>query len=127
MGLFKPNIEKMKAKRDVKGLIKALRDKGDFVYNDAADALGELGDPLAVEPLIRASYARYEAGRALKTIGESAVEGLIKSLGYVSQRICCDAISVLGEIGDPRAVEPLIKVLGDRKKIVWCAKQLPGH
>ena len=29
MGLFKPNVEKMKAKRDVKGLIMALDNQGE--------------------------------------------------------------------------------------------------
>ncbi len=121
MGFLKPNVEKMKAKKDVEGLIKALRHEGDFVYSYAADALGEIGDPRAVEPLIRAPYARYERKRALKRIGESAVEGLIKSLGYGDLRICEDAISVLGEIRDPRAVEPLIKLLGDEEKSVRLA------
>jgi len=34
MGLFKPNIEKMKAKGDVEGLIKVLKDKDEGVRNE---------------------------------------------------------------------------------------------
>jgi hypothetical protein len=47
-----PNASKLKAKSDVPGLIKALDFKKDpLVRRDAAVALGELGDPRAVEPL----------------------------------------------------------------------------
>src|SRR5664280_1497750 len=53
MGLFgPPNVEKMKAKRDVKGLIKALGyQKNSCVRKSAVDALGQIGDARAVEPL----------------------------------------------------------------------------
>ena len=48
-----PNIEKLKAKRDVKGLIKALGYQKDyFVRKAAAMALGEIMDPRAIKPLI---------------------------------------------------------------------------
>ena len=40
----KPNIEKMEAKKDVKGLIKALGDKDEHVRRIAAGVLGEIGD-----------------------------------------------------------------------------------
>jgi len=44
----------MKAKRDVKGLIKALNyKKDDSVRRKAAWALGLIGDKRAVKPLIR--------------------------------------------------------------------------
>ena len=39
-----PNIEKLKEKRDVKGLIKALSHKEWNIRRDAAKALGELND-----------------------------------------------------------------------------------
>jgi hypothetical protein len=42
MGLFKPNVEKMKAKGDVGGLIKALKDKDGDVRDAAARALGKM-------------------------------------------------------------------------------------
>lgn len=57
MGLFglgKPNIKKMKAKRDVEGLIKALSGQGWDIHNEAAEALGDIKNPRAIEPLIQA-------------------------------------------------------------------------
>ena len=80
-----PNVEKMKARRDVNGLIKALRyrkDKG--VRQAAAEALVKIGAP-AVEPLIAAlkdeSFSvRQAAAEALGKIGAPAVEPLIAAL-----------------------------------------------
>jgi len=52
--LFKPNVEKMKAKKDVKGLIKALRYEDRDVRRAAVYALEEIGDARAVEGLRQA-------------------------------------------------------------------------
>ena len=48
-----PNIAKLQAKADVRGLIKALRHKDTTVRRNAAEALRKLGDA-AVEPLLAA-------------------------------------------------------------------------
>jgi len=124
MGLFdrKPNIEKMEAKRDVKGLIKALKDWR--VVDEAAYVLGEIGDKRAVEPLIKAlededRNVRWGAAEALGYIGDKrAVEPLIKALEdedwYVRKR----AAYALGDIGDKRAVEPLTEALKDDEEEV---------
>ena len=84
-----PNVEKMKARRDVNGLIKALGYKKDeYVRWYTARALGEIKDPRAVEPLIA----------ALKDTDKDVRQA---------------AAEALGKIGDPRAVEPLIAALKD--------------
>jgi HEAT repeat protein len=84
-----PNVEKMREKKDVKGLIKALGDEKDSeVRGNAAQALGTIGDARAVEPLIRA-------------------------LGDSDWRVLWNAARALGKIGDPQAVEPLILLLRD--------------
>lgn len=93
----------MKARRDVQGLIKAMRYKSDDIVKDkevagrirrdAANALGELGDNRAVEPLIaaltrnsrlypdREMNARSAAAQALGQIGDSrALKSLIAAL-----------------------------------------------
>jgi HEAT repeat protein len=50
-----PNVDKLKAKGDVEGLIKALGYQKDWrVREAAASALGEIGDARAMEPLIAA-------------------------------------------------------------------------
>jgi len=53
--LFRPNPERLLKKRDVEGLIKAIRYKDDStVRAKAAAALGAFGDPRSVEALIEA-------------------------------------------------------------------------
>lgn len=87
MGLFEPpNVKKMEAKKDVGGLIKALsywKDKN--VRNDAATALGKIGDTRAVEPLIRALDDKdqdvcKEAASALETLG--VPQGIAAAAAY---------------------------------------------
>ena len=62
-GFDKPDINKLEKKNDVKGLIKALEYKKGFEYKkdilgpykvreNAADALGNIGDKKATMPLI---------------------------------------------------------------------------
>jgi HEAT repeat protein len=101
-GLFgPPNIEKLEAKRDVRGLIKALSYKKDWkkVPQKAAEALGRIRDPRAVEQLI-AALKDEEIG-----VREAAAKAL-------------------GEISDPRAVEPLIAALRDKEVREAAAKAL---
>lgn len=51
--LFKPDIEKLKEKKDVNGLVKALcYKKDDKVRRDAAIILGDMGDLKVLQPLI---------------------------------------------------------------------------
>ncbi|GAI51574.1 unnamed protein product [marine sediment metagenome] len=49
-----PDIEKMKAEKDVEGLIEALKHKDKDVRWGAAAALGYIGDARALEPLTEA-------------------------------------------------------------------------
>ena len=115
MSLFgPPNVEKMKGKKDVKGLIKALGYKKDASVRKAATmALVEIGEP-AIEPLIAAIKEENEDLRqavveALVKIGEPAIEPLIAALKNYSVRE--GAAGVLGMMGEPaleRVVERLI-------------------
>lgn len=111
-GLFgPPDVEKMKARRDVDGLIKALSYQKDRrVRWAAAEALGIIGDARAVEPLT--TYVGMEAAdKALVKIGGPAVPLLIIELGRGSNSI--DASKVLIKIGSP-AVPPLIAALNEK-------------
>ena len=89
------------AERAVESLINALHDDVGIVRDGAAEALGQIGDPIAVEPLIEASSKEMpkmglgiqtpdgvvhgidftRSARALAKIGEAAVEALILTLG----------------------------------------------
>ena len=125
----KPNIEKMKAKNNVEGLIKALEndlkdDKDEYkqVAVQATRALGEIGDARAVQPLIQAmknGWLVSEAQWSLEKIGEPAVEPLILSLK--DEDILAWSAQVLGKIGDARAVEPLIRILREEHE---CGRSL---
>jgi hypothetical protein len=98
------------AKRQVPEFIAALGDKISDVRKAAASALGKIGDKRAVEPLIVA-LEDYSC--------TSAIEPLIAVFGerVFRGRDSCVRIAAawaLGEIGDERAVEPLISALGDK-------------
>lgn len=153
MGLFKPNIEKLEAKGDVKGLIKAFKNKhSDPRIKDSADtALCRIIDIYSEMPpreikiggkcvtvwgadrilaIYREVYpCKSKNGietvcdRAILTLGEMGaerplilpekikvwvVEPLIQ---MVRKSADVEAITYLGEMGDKRAVEPLIEVL----------------
>jgi len=54
---------------------------------------------------------------ALVKIGEAAVEPLLELLKDTSRYSCLYAIKVLGEIRDPRAVQPIIEAFSSREFI----------
>ncbi len=123
MALFgPPDVASLKAKRDVQGLIRALGYNGDVkVRRSAAAALGELGDPRAVEPLSLALKNHdwehnwddlAAAADALVLFGASAVEPLIALLGWHSKVVRVAVAGALAGIGRP-AIGPLIALLTD--------------
>jgi HEAT repeat protein len=129
VGLFKPNVKKLKHKRDIMGLIKTLSYEKDWeVRRAAAEALGELNDSLAVEPLIKALGTWFEVDvnehykvriAAIKSLGKlNAIEPLIDALRDISGYLRAEAAEALGRLNDPRAVGPLIKALEDEDKDV---------
>lgn len=112
-----PDIAKLKARRDIKGLVKALRDEAYSRDREAVIALGELGDPAAVEPLITflqdqtRSTWHSDVARALGKLGDvRAVQPLINALNR--QATLGAAAEALGQLGDIRAIEPIIAQLG---------------
>lgn len=123
-GIFGTNVKKLKENRNVQGLIHALNHKDATIQYDAAEALGELKDYRAVGPLIAAlkndelSGVRWKAAEALSRIGAPAVEALIGALQHHDDDVRWKAAIALGEIGDPRAIEPLIRLLCDEDRFV---------
>ena len=123
-GLFGTDTKKLREKRNVQGLIFALKHKDPAVQYDAAEALGDLRDARAVGPLITAlkndelSGVRWKAAEALSKIGAPAVEALIGALQHHDDDVRWKAAIALGEIGDPRAVGPLIALLCDEDRFV---------
>jgi HEAT repeat protein len=104
-GLFSPNIEKLKAKHDVKALIKALDKRLDSkVRQAAAEALGELRDIQGIAPLLTLLDSWDEAlcnavVNALGNIGVPATEPLTKCLMDRSLRVRKAAVRALDQVG----------------------------
>lgn len=121
MALFEPiepNVIKLKAARNVKALIKALRyTRNSDVRKNAASALGDLGDERAVEPLIEAlkdedKYVRKSAAEASGKLGdERLVEPLIEALNDEDWFVQEKAAAALGKMGDTRAIGPLARLI----------------
>lgn len=94
MPLFKPNIAALKAKRDISGLVQALKIKDDQVVRDAALALGELRDkravPAIVELLLAVGNPLREKIAAAMTLGkigdETAIDSLTKAFAISQER-----------------------------------------
>jgi len=121
-----PDIKEMEANNDVKSLIEALgyKDEVALVRWGVVEALGEIGDDRAVEPLIKAlkdEDVRMVVLWALGNIGdERAVKPLIEVLkgdGTPNYSVIWRATDALVTIGEP-AVEPLILALKDEDVVV---------
>jgi len=118
MGFFKPNVEKLVARGDVKGLVRALNNRA--VYAATAEALLKMGEP-AVSTLIEAitsdDYLSEVATQAVSGFGEVAVSALITALkddpitGWSpGSSYIREALVEIGEV----AVPALIEVMKDK-------------
>ena len=133
------SIETLKGIEDTKAvvefLIQALKDENWGVRRRrAANALGNIGDEKAVEPLISALneenvHIRRATAGALGHIGdERAVEPLILALNDEDKSVRTLVAGALGKIRDKRAVEPLILALNDDEEDVrWYASVSLGE
>lgn len=143
-GLFgPPNVEELKAKGDVNGLIRALSYNRDKQINwqkasaevkarhkeyaairqTAAEALGQIRDERAAEPLVVVlkdtnNDVRKAATKALVKLGTLSVAPLVAALKDKEKQVREEAAETLGQIRDPQAVEPLVAALKDKESWV---------
>ncbi len=98
-----PDIPSMKEARDVRRLIGLLAHPDPDLQWKAAEALGSLGEP--------------------------ALEELLRELGHRDVRVRLGIIEALGDVGDPRAVRPLLAILsGDpSSEIRWATALALGN
>jgi HEAT repeat protein len=102
--------------RAIKPLVTVLQDEDPAVRAQAAEALIGFGD-FAIEPLLvilqsKESYQRWRAAWILGRIKNStATEALIRALDDSTTEVKRIAITALGEVGDPRAIESLTLLL----------------
>ncbi len=117
-----PNVDRMRERGDIKGLIQALNHPK--VGEAAIAALAQIGGPKVVEQVIAHLITIVEKGQpdeyaepgreVLEKIGAPAVEPLSACLKHPHQAVPARAARMLGRIGDPRGVEPLSGILKER-------------
>ena len=129
MGIFsrKPNIKKLKEKRDIEGLMEAAKQVSIHVFEKARNALGDIIDESEASGDIGMVTKIYQGAmthqispvvaKAIRTLSKikdkRAVEPLIEFLrdpGCPSAPVAVEAAMALGDIKDERAVKPLIEV-----------------
>ena len=106
-------------------LIRALKDKDVVVRFRAAEALGEIGDTRAGDPLVEAlkEEKRYDPRplvEALQKIGAPAVKPLIGVLQDGESTIDVWVVDILAVIGEP-AEEPFIQALKEPSRPIRSA------
>ena len=102
-------------------LLAGLKDLSPQVRVPVARLLGRLEDERVVEALLEAIEdahwkVRRNAENALVSMGSDAVPKLVEQLAVTKEQKLLDVIMMLGEIGDPRAVEPLKAMRADKKR-----------
>jgi HEAT repeat protein len=123
-GLFGHNVKKLKNARNIPALVAALHHNDPDVQFEAAEALGDIGDQAAVEPLATVlktsefSGVRWKAAEALSKLGDAAVPHLIPALSHQDEDVRWKSAIALGEIGNPESIGPLIALLCDRDRFV---------
>jgi HEAT repeat protein len=100
---------------EIRELMHVMLNGDTYTSLQAIGALGAIGAP-AVGPLVQAllaadSDARWVVAMALARTGAEAVEPLIGVVKTADDAITNPTVWALAEIGDPRAVDPLVAVL----------------
>lgn len=119
----KPDIESLAAKKNIRGLIRALRSHDVDVQLDAARALGSLG-PDAIGHLLSALSTRDKTvklgiiGALAEIRSPETIGPLIATLSNENSEVRWQAALALGEIGDPAATSALKSALSDPDKYV---------
>jgi hypothetical protein len=119
-----PDIEALKAAKDTKGLIRLLGHRNFDIQWRSADALGSLGT-LATLPLIAALNHRKTAVRlgAIEALGTIRDQRSLKPLIFLldhdkNTEVRWVAAIALGCLGNPDAINPLIRALKDPDRYV---------
>jgi len=112
-------------------LLPSLADAAPEVRQCAALGLCARPSETATQPLVRAlsdedALTAELASRALVAIGTSAVPALLEVLGNAQQAARIHAMRALSEVGDERAIRPMIEALGESSAMLgyWAEKGL---
>jgi HEAT repeat protein len=104
---------------ELAGLVNTLLHGDTYGSLQAAGRLGRSGAP-AVDPLVQVlthseTIPRWSVAMALARVGTPAVEALVGIVNMEDDHVRNPAIWALAEIGDHRAVEPLIVAMREGK------------
>lgn len=127
-------VDRKRAKRDLQGVIKALRHEHEAVRLHAVEALGAMRDERAIPALKAVAYEPADSGGwpfrsamlSLRKIGGPAGATALLDLFVkppsmpAHERWHVSAAQALGQLGDARAIEPL-------KAWVYYAGSVEGH
>lgn len=117
-------VARLQERRDVPALVRLLERGDPSVRHLAAGALGDLGDPAALDALLAAlagpdgEGVRWRAAEGLARLGGPAVPGLAALAGDSDPDVRWKAIVALGDIGDPCAAPALRDRLADPDRFV---------
>ena len=109
MGLFKPNLEKLKKKLDFDGLLKILKSGDTSLHIDAIEAIVEISGNDKKRTLLEAlkhnnTLVRNKAAIALRQYkSKSVVDALIQSAGETDE-----ALRSVMQMNTTEAVDPLV-------------------
>jgi HEAT repeat protein len=132
--IFRTDVASLQKQGAVDELIALLKHKDSGVRREAAEALGELTDPLALEPLLQSLTdldpdVQHSARRALESLGwrpesEVSSENPLERGRYLVLRKRWAELEAMGEL----AVDPLIEALNHGDKYVrWRAARTLGR
>jgi hypothetical protein len=109
-------LGKIKDARAAKPLMEAMAESDQILKRKAKDALKEIAtkEPKVIKMLVATlKQDNAEAKAVLVSVGQPAVDPLIAALKDVNGSTRLNAASALGDIGDRKAIQPLVANLTD--------------
>jgi HEAT repeat protein len=108
-GLFVPNIQKIKGRKDQQALVRALKNDSVKIRREAATALDELGwAPATPEEKSLYLLAKQDWSKLAEN-SDAAVDLLVGQLQSQNPIHRKEASNFLGEIANPKAIQPLFQ------------------
>jgi|GEM_PF-6449645 len=110
--------------RAVLVLIESLNDNNIYIRQNAAEALGRIKDNRAIEPLLKIlndndEYVRHKVIKALGNFRDNRITDKLINILQKDEKCGSLAAVILGDIGDEKAINPLIRALSNKEWNVY--------
>jgi HEAT repeat protein len=110
------DIAEMERNKDVAGLTATLKDEDGIVRAQAAEALGRIGDPRAIGPLLEIHFTD-PYGRSLLPPPDDPSYDYVLGMGVEAEYPVREvAGAALDRFADARAVEPFVAALANKER-----------